>query len=237
VIINNDSNSVDKLIDIVIKTLAPLQLQSLLLLSPTSPYSPFSSSLFFPPSSLLSLLLLSISILSRILLYNISDNVGSYTGRYTGIDRLNKRKHRRTLYRLYYKDTRSRLLLITSSIESSLYTSVNKSCQPVETIVQLSFLQLLQTAAEESIVPEGRSSSTILPDIADASEDTASIYQITQPLEGSISEILRFEDTVDIIISVLVNTVKIQIQTGKFSFEKILVETTTNIAEIRKYTE
>jgi hypothetical protein len=52
-----------------------------------------------------------------------------------------------------------------------------------------------------------------------------------------MSKILRFEDAVDIITSVLVSAVKIRIQAGKFGFEQIFIGTTTNSAEIRKYTE
>jgi hypothetical protein len=36
---------------------------------------------------------------------------------------------------------------------------------------------------------------------------------------------------------VLLNAAKIRMQAGKFSFERILIGTTTNIADIRKYTE
>ena len=52
-----------------------------------------------------------------------------------------------------------------------------------------------------------------------------------------MSAILRFEDAVDVMTSVLVSAMKIQIQVGKFGFEQINIGTTTNIADIRKYTE
>jgi hypothetical protein len=52
-----------------------------------------------------------------------------------------------------------------------------------------------------------------------------------------MSEILRSEDAIDVITSVLLTAAKIQIQASKFGFKMIIVETTTNIAEIRKYTE
>jgi hypothetical protein len=86
-------------------------------------------------------------------------------------------------------------------------------------------------------VPEGRSSDTSPPGVTGASKDRDSRYQITQSLEGGMSEILRFEDAVDVMTSVLVNAVKIQFQASKFGFEQIIIRTTTNITEIRKYTE
>jgi len=52
-----------------------------------------------------------------------------------------------------------------------------------------------------------------------------------------MSEILRAEDAVDVMTSVLLTAAKIRIQAGKFGFERILIGTTTNIANIRKYTE
>ena len=52
-----------------------------------------------------------------------------------------------------------------------------------------------------------------------------------------MSEILRFEDAVDVMASMLVSAVKIRIQAGKFGFKMVTVGTTTNIAEIGKYTE
>jgi hypothetical protein len=97
--------------------------------------------------------------------------------------------------------------------------------------------QLLQTATEESVVPEGMSPDTSLSGITDTSENTDLRYQITQSLEGGMSEILQFEDTVNIMTSVLVSAVKMWFQTGKIGLEKILIETTTNIAKIQKYTE
>lgn len=86
---------------------------------------------------------------------------------------------------------------------------------------------------EESVVLEGTSP----PGVTDTSEDVDLSYQNTQSLEGGISEILWFEDAVDIMTSVLVSAMKIWFQAGKFGLEKILIGTTTNIAKIRKYTE
>lgn len=226
VIIDDDNDGDDELINIVTKTVAPLQLQSPPSPSPISPHSPFLSSLSSPPSSPLSSPPPSVSTPSRMLLRNVS--VRSHTSGYAGMDRPNKRKCRCTLYGPCYEDARSR---------SPSITSVNKSRQPVKTIVQPSLPQSLQTTSEESVVPEGESSNTSLSGVADASEDTASTYQITQPLEGGISEILQFEDAVDIMTSVVVSAVKIRIQAGKFGFKQIHIGITTNITKIRKYTE
>jgi hypothetical protein len=96
---------------------------------------------------------------------------------------------------------------------------------------------LLQTAVEESTVPEGGGPITLLPSVTKASKDADSRYKIIQSLEGGMLEILWFEDAVDIMTSVLVSAVKIRIQASKFSFEQINIGTTTNIADIRKYTE
>jgi hypothetical protein len=52
-----------------------------------------------------------------------------------------------------------------------------------------------------------------------------------------MSEILQFKDAVDVITSILVNAIKIRFQAGKFSLDKMLIGTTTNIAKIRKYTK
>jgi hypothetical protein len=90
---------------------------------------------------------------------------------------------------------------------------------------------------EESAVPEGESPLTPPTDITEASEGADPKRQITQSLEGGMSEILQSEDAVDIMTSVLLNAAKIRMQAGKFGFERILIGTTTNIADIRKYTE
>jgi len=52
-----------------------------------------------------------------------------------------------------------------------------------------------------------------------------------------MSEILRPEDAIDVITSVLLTAAKIRIQAGKFGFKMITLGTTTNTAEIRKYIE
>ncbi len=112
--------------------------------------------------------------------------------------------------------------------------------QPIEIIAQTSLPQSLHIASEEeSAAAEGESPLTSLPDIMDASKEARgdSKCQITQPLEGGMSEVLRFEDAVDVMTSVLLTAAKTRIQAGKFGFKMITVGTITNIAEIWKYTE
>jgi hypothetical protein len=60
-------------------------------------------------------------------------------------------------------------------------------------------------------VPEGESLFTLLPDRTDASKESDSKYGITQVLKGSMSEILRSGEAVDVITSVLLTVVKIRI--------------------------
>jgi hypothetical protein len=50
-------------------------------------------------------------------------------------------------------------------------------------------------------------------------------------------EILRSEDAVDIMTSVLLKVAKIRIQVGRFGLQNITTGTTTDTTEIRKYTE
>jgi hypothetical protein len=50
-------------------------------------------------------------------------------------------------------------------------------------------------------------------------------------------EILRSEDAVDIMTSVLLKVAKIRIQVGRFGLQNITIGTTTDTSEIRKYTE
>ena len=52
-----------------------------------------------------------------------------------------------------------------------------------------------------------------------------------------MSEILQPEDAVDIMTSVLLTTVKVRIQAGKFGFKSVKLNTTTNTITIREYTE
>jgi hypothetical protein len=115
--------------------------------------------------------------------------------------------------------------------------SVGQSQQPVEVIAQTSPPQSLHMAMEENAVPEGKSPHTPPPDVTDASEAADSKSQIAQFLEGSMSEILRSEDAIDVMTDVLLTAAKIRIQAGKFGFEMITIGTTTIVAEIRKYTE
>ena len=61
--------------------------------------------------------------------------------------------------------------------------------------------------------------------------------QTTHLLEGSMLKILRFGDAVDVMTSVLLKVAKIRIQVGRFGLRNINIGTTTNTAEILRYTE
>ena len=50
-------------------------------------------------------------------------------------------------------------------------------------------------------------------------------------------DILRPEDAVDVMTSVLLTATRIRIQVGKFGFEEVILGTTTNVTKIRQYTE
>jgi hypothetical protein len=63
-------------------------------------------------------------------------------------------------------------------------------------------------AVEESTVLEGGGPSTLPPSVRDSSEDADTRYQITQSLEGGMSEILQFEDAVDVMFNKLEETVE-----------------------------
>ena len=157
---------------------------------------------------------------------------------YAGMDGPNKRKRKRTLCGAQCEDARSRSLSITPSIESlARDASVSESRQPVEIMGQTSLPESLHMAVEENAVLEGRSPLILPTDVTEASDGADPKRQITRLLEGGMSEILRAEDAVDIMTSVLLTAARIRIQAGKFGFERILIGTTTNIADIRKYTE
>jgi hypothetical protein len=66
-------------------------------------------------------------------------------------------------------------------------------------------------AVDGNAVPEGESLSIPPPDGTDASKESNSKYGITQVLEGSMSEILRFKEAVDVMTSVLLTAAKIRI--------------------------
>jgi hypothetical protein len=71
----------------------------------------------------------------------------------------------------------------------------------------------------------------------DVTDALGQISQTTHFLEGSMLEILRFKDIVDIMTSVLLKVAKIRIQVGRSSFQIINIGTIINTAEIQKYTE
>jgi hypothetical protein len=137
-----------------------------------------------------------------------------------------------------WEDAQSRSPSINSPIESlAPDASVGESRQPVEIIGQTSLPQSLHMAVEERRVPEGGSPLTSPTDVTEASEGADPKCQITQFLEGGMSKILRAEDAIDVVTSVLLTAAKMRIQAGKFGFKMILIGTTTNTADIRKYTE
>jgi hypothetical protein len=86
-------------------------------------------------------------------------------------------------------------------------------------------------AVEGHPAPEDDTSTL---DVTDALGPTP---QTTHFLEGSMLEILRFEDAVDVMTSVLLKVAKIRIQVGRFGLRNINIGTTTNTAEILWYTE
>ena len=89
---------------------------------------------------------------------------------------------------------------------------------------------------EENAVSEGGNPLMLPTDVTEGSEGADPKFRITQLL-GGMSGILRAEDAINVMTSVLLTAAKIRIQAGKFGFEMRLIGTTTNTADIRKYTE
>ncbi|OBT83713.1 hypothetical protein VE02_08283 [Pseudogymnoascus sp. 03VT05] len=137
---------------------------------------------------------------------------------YGGMEGQHKKKRKRTPYRIRGGISRSRPPSITASIETlapgASTAGVGKSALP-----QAQSALIPPTETTESLVRAGPSCQT------------------TQPLEGGMSEILRPEDAVDVMTSVLLTTAKVRIQAGKFGFKSVKLKTTTNIVTIREYTE
>ena len=46
-------------------------------------------------------------------------------------------------------------------------------------------------------------------------------------------DILRPEDAIDVMISMLLTAARIRIQVGRFGFEEVILGTTTNVTKIR----
>jgi hypothetical protein len=74
-------------------------------------------------------------------------------------------------------------------------------------------------------------------DITDTLNVRCPTSQTTPFLEGSMLKILRSEDAVVAMTSVLLKAAKIRIQVGKFGLQNLTVGTTTNTTKIRKCTE
>jgi hypothetical protein len=148
------------------------------------------------------------------------------------MDGPNKRKRKRRSSEAQSEDSRCKSPSIVPSIEGlDLVVSVDESRQPVEISAQRSLSQSLDMAVEGHAAPEDDTSTL---DVTDALGPTP---QTTHFLEGSMLEILRFEDAVDIMTSVLLKVAKIRIQVGRFGLRNINIGTTTNTAEILRYTE
>jgi hypothetical protein len=90
---------------------------------------------------------------------------------------------------------------------------------------------------EDNAVLKGGSPLILPTDVTEVSKGADPKCQVTQLLEGNMSEILWAKDAINVMTSVLLIAVKIRIQANKFSFEMRLIGTTTNTANIRKYTE
>ena len=147
------------------------------------------------------------------------------------MDGPNKRKRKRRLSEAQSEDSRCKSQIVPSIDGLGLIDSVDESRQPVEISAQRSLSQSLDMAVEGHAAPEDDTSTL---DVTDA---PGQISQTTHFLEGSMLEILRFEDAVDVMTSVLLKVAKIRIQVGRSGFQIINIGTTTNTAEIQKYTE
>ncbi|KAL5347680.1 hypothetical protein ACLOAV_007089 [Pseudogymnoascus australis] len=88
----------------------------------------------------------------------------------------------------------------------------------------------------ESALPQAQSALIPPTETTESLVRAGPSYQTTQSLEGGMSEILRPEDAVDIMTSVLLSTAKVRIQAGKFGFKSVNLTTTTNTVKIRGYT-
>ncbi|ELR10082.1 hypothetical protein GMDG_04482 [Pseudogymnoascus destructans 20631-21] len=89
----------------------------------------------------------------------------------------------------------------------------------------------------ESALPQAQSALIPPTETTESLVRAGPSCQTTQSLEGGMSEILRPEDAVDIMTSVLLTTAKVRIQAGKFGFKSVNLTTTTNTVKIREYTK
>lgn len=147
------------------------------------------------------------------------------------MDGPNKRKRKRRLSKAQSEDSRYKSQIVPSIDGLGLIDSMDESRQPVEISTQRSLSQSLDMAVEGHAAPEDDMSTLNVTDAP------GQISQITHFLEGSILEILRFKDAVDVMTSMLLKVAKIRIQVGRSGFQIINIGTITNTAEIQKYTE
>lgn len=149
------------------------------------------------------------------------------------MDGPNKRKRKRRSSEAQSEDSRCKSPSIVPLIEGlGPAGAVDESQQPVEISAQGSLSQSPGMAVEDRARPEDESPVT------DALDVPGPISQTTHFLEGRMLEILRSEDAVDFIISVLLKVAKKRIQVGRFGLQNITIgTTTTDTTEIRKYTE
>ncbi|PVH68402.1 hypothetical protein DL98DRAFT_522790 [Cadophora sp. DSE1049] len=130
-----------------------------------------------PPPSMLS---------PRRSLRGASGNGVNHGGMYTGMDGPNKRKRKR------------------KSVEDvNVDDPVGVSQQSVENIARTSHPGSLRADAEEATVPEGELPAATAQDAKDVFKEADLKCQITKSLEGGMLDILRPEDAVDVVTSVL----------------------------------
>lgn len=154
------------------------------------------------------------------------------------MDRPNKRKRKRRSSEAQSVDSRCKSPSIVPSIEGLGPAGVvDESRQLVEISARRPLSQSPDIVVEDRAVPEDESLVTSTLDVTDALDVLGPISQITHFLEGSMLEILRSEDAVDVMTSVLLKVAKIRIQVGRFGLQNVNIRTTTNTAEIQRYTE
>jgi len=154
------------------------------------------------------------------------------------MDGPNKRKRKRRSSEAQSEDSRCKSPSIVPSIEGlDPAGAVDESRQPVEISARRPLSQSPDMAVEDRAAPEDESPVTSTLDVTDALDVPGPISQTTHFLEGSMLEILRYEDAVDVMTSVLLKVAKIRIQVGRFGLQIVNIGTTTNTAEIQRYTE
>ncbi|KAH6703017.1 hypothetical protein BKA61DRAFT_680655 [Leptodontidium sp. MPI-SDFR-AT-0119] len=147
----------------------------------------------------------------RISLRGTSGNGPSYDGMYVGMDGPNKRKRRRTSCGAPHKATESSQLErpLTKAIEA---VGTNDAAgEAFDGQVQKSNPELLHTGAEEATVLKGELPAASPPKAENACEGADLKNQVTS-LEGGMLEILRREDAVEIMTSLVLTATKARTQ-------------------------